>query len=186
MAPGGQSPKAKGEHAQHMLQMLGGFQVSQALYVAAKLGVPDALAAGPLDIALLAQRVEAAPLRLYRVLRTLAAMSVFVEGPLNVFANTPLSETLKTPSDGSASVRSMAITLHETHYQPFDKLLDTVKGSEKTGFELAYGKHCFEYLAEDSSRLSTFADGTFPANLPSVEVPSSGFLHIASACFLCL
>jgi hypothetical protein len=34
-----------------MLQMLAGFQISQALYVAAKLGVPDQLVDGPRSVA---------------------------------------------------------------------------------------------------------------------------------------
>ena len=47
-----------------MVQLLGGFQVSQALYVAAKIGVADRLTSGPLTLERLASELDADPLAL--------------------------------------------------------------------------------------------------------------------------
>ena len=62
-----------------MLQMLAGFQVSQALYVAAKLGVADRLVDGPRSVADVADTVGADAASLRRLLRTLASFGVFTE-----------------------------------------------------------------------------------------------------------
>ncbi len=44
-----------------MMQMLAGFQISQALYVAAKLGVPDQFVDGPRPVADVADAIGADP-----------------------------------------------------------------------------------------------------------------------------
>src|SRR4051812_14812265 len=64
---------------QSVVQMARGYQLSQALYVAAKLGVADVLDAEPLGADAIAEAVgaRAAPLR--RVLRALVAAGVFDE-----------------------------------------------------------------------------------------------------------
>lgn len=55
------------------------FIQSQALYTAARLGVADVLAAGPLPTAELAAQVHAQPDRLARVMRLLAIEDIFEE-----------------------------------------------------------------------------------------------------------
>jgi hypothetical protein len=55
-----------------MTQLLVGFQLSQALYAAAVLGVADHLVAGPAPVAVLAEHIRAHASSLHRLLRTLA------------------------------------------------------------------------------------------------------------------
>ena len=62
-----------------MVQLLAGFQLSQALYTVAVLGVPDRLGDGPRPVAPLADELDVNPRSLYRLLRTLASISVFTE-----------------------------------------------------------------------------------------------------------
>src|SRR3954470_13613713 len=62
-----------------MVQMLAGFQLSQALYVTAKLGVADALRDGPRAVDDLASAVTAEPGPLRRLLRTLASIGVVAD-----------------------------------------------------------------------------------------------------------
>lgn len=57
----------------------GAFMQSQAVYAAARLGVADALAAGPLPAAQLAAAVGAKEGHLRRVLRLLVLVGVFAE-----------------------------------------------------------------------------------------------------------
>jgi hypothetical protein len=74
-----------------MRQLIMGFRASQLVYVAAKLGLADALADGPRDAAALATAVGAAPQPLYRLLRALASIGVFEESADRTFALTPLA-----------------------------------------------------------------------------------------------
>src|SRR5581483_8112891 len=67
--------------AVQMVQLLAGFQLSQALYAAARLGVADCLRGGPKDAAALAADVGADAPSLHRVLRTLASIGVFTQSP---------------------------------------------------------------------------------------------------------
>ena len=68
-------------HAQ-VTQMLTGLITSQAIYVAAKLGVADLMKGGPRDTLDLADATKSHPEALYRLLRMLAGMGFFQEvGP---------------------------------------------------------------------------------------------------------
>lgn len=129
-----------------MMGMLGGFQFSQALFVAAKLGIPDLLEDGPKHVKDLAKNAGCNFERLERMLHALTMRGVFVvvSDKPQTFSNTPLSLTLSTKAPGS--LRSFAIARHGAQYAPFAHLLDVVKGSEKTGSELAFGVSFFDYL----------------------------------------
>lgn len=85
------------------------FRISAALSVAADLGVSDQLAAGPRTVADLAARVAADTDTLHRLLRALATVGVYAEQQDGSFANTPLSEGLR--SDVPGSMRPLARTL---------------------------------------------------------------------------
>ena len=137
-----------------MIQMLAGFQVSQALYVAAKVGVADALVDGPLPIDQLAERVDADPLALSRLLRTLSSLGVFSQTEPGTFGLTPLGGTLV--SDQPGSMRDLALMWMETHYAPFAGLLGTVRTGEcaATGH---YGEPFFSWLADQPEQVDRFS-----------------------------
>src|SRR6187401_1935749 len=90
-----------------LLQMMTGYWVSQALYVAAKLGVADLLADGPRPAEELALATHTHAPSLRRVLRALASVGVFTEAAPGVFALTPLAALLRTGIPGS--MRALAI-----------------------------------------------------------------------------
>jgi hypothetical protein len=90
-----------------MVQLLSGFQVSQALYVAAKIGVADRLADGPVPVAQLATDLDTDPLALSRLLRTLGSLGVFNETESGVYGLTPLGATLVSGREGS--MRDLAL-----------------------------------------------------------------------------
>src|SRR5262245_45212575 len=74
-----------------LTQMLTGYWISQALYVAAKLGLPDLLESGVKRPEDLARATGTHPPSLYRLLRALASVGVFSERPDGSFTQTPLS-----------------------------------------------------------------------------------------------
>lgn len=79
------------------------FMRTATLYSATKLGVADALAAGPMPVAELASTVGAKPDYLRRVLRFLAVIGVFEEPSPGVFANNAASELLQRGKPGGMS-----------------------------------------------------------------------------------
>jgi len=92
---------------QQLFQMMTGYWVTQALYVAAKLGIADLLADGPVHCDTLARKTDVHPNSLFRTLRALASVGVFSEVENECFALSPSAALLL----GSApnSVRALAI-----------------------------------------------------------------------------
>ncbi len=78
-----------------LYQLAVGHYVSRALALAAKLGVADQLADGPLDAAALAARLDCEPGPLARVLRLLVSVGVFQEEAGRGFANNAVAEALR-------------------------------------------------------------------------------------------
>ena len=137
-----------------MVQLLSGFQVSQAMYVAAKVGVADRLIEGPRPVEGLASDLDCDPLALSRLLRTLASLGVFSEVEGGVYGLTPLGATLVTGSEGS--MRDLALMWMETHYEPFAGLLDTVR-SGQCAATAHYGRPFFSWLADQPEQVDRFS-----------------------------
>ena len=130
-----------------ILQMLSGKWVSQAVYVAAELGLADHLAAGPSGIPELARRADVDGPSLHRLLRALASVGVFKEDSDGRFTNTELSEALR--SDVPGSMRSMAKFYgdHPT-WDAWGELLYSVR-TGKSAFQKVHGLLPFEFLAKN-------------------------------------
>ena len=84
-----------------LMQMINWYQVSQALHVAATLGVADQLKDGPKPYDAVARTCGAHPASLYRLLRALAAVGVFHETGNKEFSLTPLGVCLTSDAPGS-------------------------------------------------------------------------------------
>jgi hypothetical protein len=137
-----------------MIQLLAGFQVSQALYAAARVGVADLLVDGPMPAPELAAKLDADELALTRLLRTLSSLGVFSEPEPGTFALTPLGGTLV--SDQPGSMRDLALMWMETHYAPFAGLVDTVRTGACAATE-HYGQPFFTWLAEEPEQVDRFS-----------------------------
>src|SRR3712207_3160077 len=83
-----------------LIQMAFGALLSQALAVAAKLGIADLLAKGPRPVAELAAETGTHERSLYRVLRSLAGAGVFAEVRPQTFGLTPLAEPMRSDAPG--------------------------------------------------------------------------------------
>src|SRR6266540_2711632 len=116
-----------------MLQMITGFWVSRAIYVAAKLGLADLVKDSPKTADELAGLTGTHSPSLYRALRALASVGVFADDGQGRFAQTPLSETLR--SDTPGSLRAMAIVeLGQEHFPAWGNLMLSVAVLEAYGF----------------------------------------------------
>jgi predicted O-methyltransferase YrrM len=145
-----------------MIELLGGFRISQALYAAAALGVADQLVAGPASAEALAGHTGAHAPSLHRLLRTLASVGVFTEPEPGVFALTPLGQTLTSGQPGS--MRDLAIMWMDTHYAPFADLIHTIRTGQPAAEHL-YGQPFFTWLSHHPEQASRFTGAM--ANLTS-------------------
>ena len=138
-----------------MMGLITGYWVSQAVGVVALLGVADELNGGPRESDEIARAVGADQDALYRVLRLLASLGVFVEGPQGSFGLTTLGETLR--SDAPGSVRNFAIT--ETaagHWLPWGRLYDSVRTGQPMARE-ALGMEIFDWYAQNPEEAAYFS-----------------------------
>ena len=162
---------------QTVLQIARGYQLSQALYVAAKLGVADVLDAQPLDAESIARAVavHASPLR--RVLRALVAAGVFRELEDGRFATNDAAATLRTGAPGG--MRDIVINFGEEMYRSFGELLHSVRTGE-TAFDSVYGAPLFEYYAANPETEASAAARMLARTLPAArEFAASDILRDA-------
>lgn len=136
-----------------MVQLLAGFQVSQALYAAARIGMPDQLSAGPRPIGEVAATLEADPDALSRLARVLTGLGVLTQPEPGSYGLTPLGRTLT--SDDPGSMRDLALMWMETHYAPFAGLADAVR-TGVTAAEEHYGQPFFAWLRGQPEQVARF------------------------------
>lgn len=137
-----------------MLHMIQGFWVSRAVYVAAKLGIPDLLKDEPKSAADLAQATHMHMPSLYRVLRALHSVGVFAVDDQGRFILTALGATLRTDVPGS--LRYFAIEeLGENHYPAWEKVLHSVE-TGAIAFDHVYGKSKWQYMQDYPAEAKIF------------------------------
>ncbi len=130
-----------------MLDLLAGKWVSEAISVAAELGIADLLATGPEASDDLAKACGAHADSLYRLLRALASVGVFAEDEAGRFANTPLSETLRSGLPGS--MRSMAMMFgSRPAWDAWGELRTSIRTGE-SAFKAVNGAYAFDYMKGD-------------------------------------
>jgi SAM-dependent methyltransferase len=122
---------------------------TQAISVAAELGIADLLIDGPRTAEELAEDTSALSGALYRVLRALASVGIFTEDEYGRFSLTPLAENLR--SDVPNSLRSFGIMAGAEFYQSWGNLLYSVQ-TGKQGFDKTYGRPFFQYMTEHPDR----------------------------------
>lgn len=127
-------------------QLVWGKATTQCLFVASKLGIADLLADGPRSVEELAAETETSAGALYRVLRLLASLDVFVEVAPRQFALTPMAELLQ--ADAPCSFRDYAIVHGSEWYnRAWAHLLYSVEKDEPA-FDLACGLSLFEFMED--------------------------------------
>jgi hypothetical protein len=156
-----------------MLRLMGGMFITQAIYVAADLGIADLLADGPKSSAELAQATGADERALYRVLRSLVSMEVFTEAEEGRFALTPLGETLRTGAHGS--LREL---VRMTCYDDYWSAIGGFSRAVKTGgaaFEQVMGKDIYAYLAEHPDKARIFQAGMAGYGGPASQAVAAAY-----------
>jgi len=152
-----------------MIQLTSGHWVSQMMWVVAELGIADELRDGARSIQELSKAVNANQYALYRVLRAVASLGVFEETASGQFAQTPLSELLRSETPGS--LRSWArMVAAESNWRVWPSLIHGVRTGE-SAYEHAMGMPIWEVFAADRELGRLFNEsmtGFSAAEIPAV------------------
>ncbi|MEV6179108.1 methyltransferase [Streptomyces sp. NPDC052016] len=112
-----------------LLDLIQGAVITQAISVAARLGIADVLAGGPLSAEDIAERVGSDPRATHRILRLLCGHGVFAVRPDGRYEHTPLSDKLR--DDAPDSMRGFALLMsHPLLHEEWGHLLTTVETGE--------------------------------------------------------
>ncbi len=164
-----------------LTQLAFGAMMTQALYVAAKLGIADLLAEKPQPVSELAAATSTHERALYRVLRSLASVGVFEETDSQVFALTPLGELLR--SGVTKSMRNGIIFMgEEWHWRVWNNMLYSVQ-TGKPAWGYVHGTEVFDYFAAHPEHAEIFngamtdmSVGTAPAIVEAYDFSGTGTL----------
>ncbi len=157
-----------------LMQMIMGCFVSQAVSVAAKLGIADLVKDNPQTIRELAEKTATHERSLYRLLRSLASVGVFRETEEKVFALSPLAEPLV--SERAGSVRDAAIFMGaDWHWNVYGAMMHSVKTGE-AAWKQIHGAEVFPYFQQNPAEYEIFnrAMSSFSAMaMPVIEAATN-------------
>lgn len=148
-------------------ELMTGAFFARAIYTAAKFGIADVLSDGPLTAEAIAQRVDANPDAIRRLLRTLASRGIFAQQADGRFALTRLADALR--SDAQASVRGVVLFWgDQRHWEHWGQLPYAVQTGRPT-VEALRGKPMFEFLDDDPEFAAIFNNAM--TSVSDMEIP---------------
>ena len=137
-----------------LMQLAMGAMVTEAIYVASKLRVADILSSGEKHVDEIASQSGAHSPSLYRILRSLASVGIFTETKTRTFANTGLSEPLRSDVPGSMR-QSMLFMGEPWHYNVWGNMLHSAR-TGGTAWKATYGVEVFEWFANHPEESEIF------------------------------
>jgi SAM-dependent methyltransferase len=146
-----------------LFEMATAYWLSQAIYVAAKLGIADLLRKGPQSCVALASSTGSDATSLFRLMRALSSVGIFSHLGRDRFSLSRLAESLQSEIPGS--LRAMVITIGEIHYQACGSLLHSIQ-TGSPAFDSVFGANLFDYLRQNVDAADAFNQGM--ANVSSM------------------
>jgi hypothetical protein len=137
-----------------LISVINGYQVSQALHVAATLGLADQLKDGPKSYDALAKACGAHPTSLYRLLRALATIGVFHETNNKEFSLTQLGLCLTSDAPGSTLNYARWIGT-AGQWRSWGNLLHSIKSGE-CALQFTYGMDAWTYRMQHPEERAIF------------------------------
>jgi O-methyltransferase domain/Dimerisation domain len=131
-----------------------GYRLTQMIHVVAKLGVPDALTAGPRTAHEIALEVGADAEALERLLRALVDIGLLTQTADDRFGLGPAGQLLRSDADGS--LRPAAIMYGEPWWWGAWGVLFEAVRTGRTAFDDVHGVGLFEFFASDSNAARLF------------------------------
>src|SRR4051812_28252572 len=139
-----------------LFQMVIGKWISQAIGTAVELGVPEQLAKGARRCSDIAREAGGSEDGIYRLLRALASLGLFVESADRRFKLTAMGKMLQR--DHPESVAGYARFLaHDSTWRPWGQLNYSVKTS-MPAFDHVFNVPIFEYFSQNPEASAVFDD----------------------------
>jgi len=137
-----------------MMQWITSKWITKPMYIISELGIADLVCGGPKSVEALAKETTTHAPTLYRILRALSSVGVFVETEEHMFGLTPLAQCLF-----SNALRPIArMFLSEWHDKAWNGLGHTIR-TGKPGFNHTFGKPSFEWFEEHPAERSILDQG---------------------------
>jgi hypothetical protein len=133
-----------------------GFFPAQVVQTLARLGVPDTLGTGSLDLDALAGRTGAHPDALARLLRAAIGLDLMVRSADGTYALTPGGELLRTGTPGSIGNLAQ-LFCGDAVWRAWGELEWSVRTGEPS-FEKVTGRSAFAYFADDPDLNAVFTE----------------------------
>ncbi|MFF2568624.1 methyltransferase [Streptomyces sp. NPDC058084] len=134
------------------IELVTGAWRTQAVHVAARLRLPDLVAAGHRDAARLAAATGVDEDVVHRLLRLLVLLGVFETDGEGGWRTTPVGELLR---DRPGSLRDTCLLYGEEFYRAWGHAAESLT-SGTPGFDLAHGEPLLAYLADDEEAAGRF------------------------------
>ncbi len=139
-----------------------GFAISQCLYVATALGIPDRLRGGAATCDTLAAETRCDPDALRRVLRALAGIGVVAEDARGAFALTAEGALLASDANNTVAAEVQHM-LGPSSWRAWGDLLESVR-TGRAAFPRIFGEDAWSYRARNAE-----AGGAFAAMMTEVS-----------------
>jgi SAM-dependent methyltransferase len=140
-------------NAARLEDLVSGYQKTQVLHVAAKLGLADRLAPGPQRADALAAAAGADPQALYRLLRALSSLGVVAEPEPGLFALTSLGQRLRVDAPGA--VHDELLLTGGAFYRWWGALEESVR-SGASSVPAIEGGNSFDWLHRHPEQVARF------------------------------
>ena len=139
-----------------IFHVIGGYWLSRAVYLAARLKLADAVGDGQAALADIAVATGTRPEELRRLLRALSAHGIFKEELGGGFSQTPISDVLRSGRPGG--MRAIAeVELGHDHYESWRDIESCLRQGG-TAFERLYGMPIFRYYSAHAELEAMFAE----------------------------
>jgi predicted O-methyltransferase YrrM len=144
----------KTSDAMTFMNLIAGKWVSQAIAVAAELGIADLLKDGAKTAAQIARSANASEDGVYRLLRGLGSVGLFAETGRRRFRLTPLGKLLRADSPQALGAYARFLG-HESTWQPWGEIGHSVRTGEPA-FDHVFAMPIFEYFAKMPEAAAVF------------------------------
>src|SRR5438046_7204855 len=148
------APAKKSSDPMTLMNLTAGKWVSQAIAVAAELGIADVLKDGPRTAADIARAANASEDGVYRLRRALASVGLFAETENRKFRLTLLGRLLRTDSSQALGGYARFVGDQST-WRPWGELRHSVRTGEPA-FDRVFAMPIFEYFAKMPESAAVF------------------------------
>ena len=167
-------PAASPSSQEQVMGIVIGVVQGRCLVAAAELGLADALANGPLHVDAIAAETKADAGNVFRLMRALETLGVFQQVSPRVFANTPVSDCLRSDVPGSQRAFLQLVSPGLGMWDGYTEMLATLRTGKTAIFE-RWGHDIWEHLRQDPARSAIFNESMRSMTAPMTPAVTAAY-----------